>query len=69
MSKKRTLGYQSLACKECGDMVHKVDQAADAITCSRCVQRQLAGPCWVSEEEYFENYVDREIGELHEKEE
>ena len=56
MSKKRTLGYQQLACKECGTIVAKVDAEADAITCSRCVQRQLAGPSWVSEEEYFENW-------------
>jgi hypothetical protein len=58
MSKKRTLGYQQLACKECGDVVSKVDIDADAITCSRCVQRQLAGPGWISEEVYFDQWID-----------
>ena len=69
MSKRRTLGYKQLACKECGEIVQKVDQNADAITCSQCVQRQLAGPCWVSEEDYFENYAERETVNSIEEEE
>jgi hypothetical protein len=59
MSKKRTLGYKSLACKECGEIVHRVDEKADAITCSDCVQRQLAGPLWISEEEYFRELAEK----------
>ncbi len=60
----RALGFKSLACKECGKTVDKVDEKADTITCSDCVQRQLAGPLWISEEEYF-----RELNEKLSKEE
>jgi tRNA G26 N,N-dimethylase Trm1 len=63
-SKHRALGFKQLACKECGKTVDKVDEKADAITCSDCVQRQLAGPLWISEEEYF-----RELNEKLSKEE
>lgn len=52
-AKQRALGFKQLACKDCGNIVQKVDEKADAITCSDCVQRQLAGPLWISEEEYF----------------
>jgi tRNA G26 N,N-dimethylase Trm1 len=64
MAKQRALGFKQLACKECGKIVDKVDEKADAITCSDCVQRQLAGPLWISEEEYF-----RELNEKLSKEE
>jgi hypothetical protein len=53
MSKRRALGFKQLACKSCGEIVHKVDLAADAITCSRCVQRELNGGYSLSEEEYW----------------
>ena len=68
-SKHRTLGFKSLACKECGKIVDKVDEKADAITCSDCVQRQLAGPLWISEEEYFENLIHKESINSAEEEE
>jgi hypothetical protein len=47
----------------------KVDEKADAITCSDCVQRQLAGPLWISEEEYFENLIYKESQNSAEEEE
>jgi hypothetical protein len=54
MSKKRALGFKQLACKSCDTIVHKVDMEADAITCSRCVQKELNGGFSMSEEEYWE---------------
>ena len=54
MSKQRALGFKQLACKLCGEIVHKVDIQADAITCSKCVQRELNGGFSMSEEEYWE---------------
>jgi tRNA G26 N,N-dimethylase Trm1 len=68
-SKHRALGFKQLACKECGNIVQKVDEKADAITCSDCVQRQLAGPLWISEEEYFENLIYKESQNSAEEEE
>ena len=60
MSKtKRALGFKQLACKVCGEIVDKVDEKADAITCSACVQRELAGPLWISEEDYFKELAAR----------
>jgi hypothetical protein len=53
MSKKRTLGFKQLACKGCGTIVEKVDQAADAITCSSCVQLDLNGGFSMTETEYW----------------
>jgi tRNA G26 N,N-dimethylase Trm1 len=69
MAKQRALGFKQLACKECGNIVQKVDEKADAITCSDCVQRQLAGPLWISEEEYFENLIHKESINSAEEEE
>lgn len=69
MAKQRALGFKPLACKECGTIVKKVDEKADAITCSDCVQRQLAGPLWISEEEYFENLIHKESINSAEEEE
>lgn len=54
MSKQRALGFKQLACKLCGEIVHKVDIKADAITCSKCVQKELNGGFSMSEEEYWE---------------
>lgn len=56
---KRALGFKQLACKECREIVDKVDEKADAITCSNCVQKGLAGPLWISEEEYFRELNSR----------
>jgi hypothetical protein len=53
MSKHRALGFKQLACKICGTIVVKVDLAADAITCSKCVQRELNGGFSMTEEEYW----------------
>lgn len=53
MSKKRALGFKQLACKGCGEIVHKVDIDADAITCSDCVQKELNGGFSMSEAEYW----------------
>jgi ribosomal protein S27E len=53
MSKKRAEGFKQLACKGCGNIVYKVDIAADAITCSDCVQRELNGGYSMTEAEYF----------------
>jgi DNA-directed RNA polymerase subunit RPC12/RpoP len=64
MAKQRALGFKQLACKECGNIVQKVDEKADAITCSNCVQRQLAGPLWIDVDDYF-----RELNEKLSKEE
>jgi tRNA G26 N,N-dimethylase Trm1 len=66
---KRALGFKKLACKECGKIVDKVDEKADKITCSDCVQKQLAGPLWISEEEYFENLIHKESINSAEEEE
>lgn len=54
MSKKRALGFKPLACKGCGEIVQKVDLNADAITCSKCVQKELNGGFSMTEEEYWE---------------
>ena len=52
--KKRTLGFKNLACKSCGEIVEKVDEAADSITCSDCVQKELNGGYSMTEAEYWE---------------
>ena len=54
MSKERALGFKQLACKSCGEIVHKVDIKADAITCSNCVQKELNGGFSMTEEQYWE---------------
>jgi hypothetical protein len=54
MSKRRALGFKQLACKGCGEIVHKVDMEADAITCSRCVQKELNGGISMTEAQYWE---------------
>ena len=54
MSKKRALGFKQLACKGCGEIVHKVDMEADSITCSRCVQKELNGGVTMTEAQYWE---------------
>ena len=54
MSKQRALGFKQLACKSCGAIVTKVDMEADAITCSRCVQKELNGGFSMTEEQYWE---------------
>jgi hypothetical protein len=54
MSTKRALGFKQLACKLCGTIVEKVDLKADAITCSKCVQRELNGGFSMTEEQYWE---------------
>jgi hypothetical protein len=54
MSKQRALGFKQLACKGCGEIVHKVDMQADAITCSRCVQKELNGGFSMTEDQYWE---------------
>jgi hypothetical protein len=51
--KKRALGFKNLACKSCGEIVEKVDEAADAITCSDCVQKELNGGYSMTETEYW----------------
>lgn len=51
--KKRALGFKKLACKKCGSIVEKVDEAVDAITCSRCVQADLRGYPDITAEEWF----------------
>jgi hypothetical protein len=53
MSKRRASGFKQLACKGCGEIVQKVDIAADAITCSKCVQRELNGGLTMTEAEYW----------------
>ena len=53
MSKTRALGFKQLACKGCGEIVQKVDLRADAITCSKCVQKELNGGFSMTEEEYW----------------
>lgn len=53
MSKTRALGFKQLSCKGCGEIVKKVDLRADAITCSKCVQKELNGGFSMSEEEYW----------------
>jgi hypothetical protein len=53
MSKKRTEGFKNLACKGCGNVIEKVDVAADSITCSDCVQRELNGGYSMTEAEYW----------------
>jgi hypothetical protein len=53
MSKKRALGFKQLACKQCGNIVNKVDIQADAITCSDCVQLELMGGTRLNEEQYW----------------
>ena len=54
MSTKRALGFKQLACKSCGTIVEKVDLKADAITCSKCVQRELNGGFSMTEAQYWE---------------
>ena len=54
MSKRRALGFKQLACKSCGEIVQKVDLEAEAITCSKCVQKELNGGFSMSEEQYWE---------------
>jgi len=54
MSKRRALGFKQLACKGCGEIVYKVDMEADAITCSRCVQKELTGGVTMTEAQYWE---------------
>lgn len=54
MSKKRASGFKQLACKGCGEIVYKVDIEADAITCSKCVQKELNGGFSMTEEQYWE---------------
>ena len=39
----RRVGFKQLACKYCGAVCERVDFAADAITCSRCVHRLVNG--------------------------
>jgi hypothetical protein len=54
MSKRRTVGFKQLACKSCGEIVMKVDEQADSIICSKCVQRELNGGFSMTEEQYWE---------------
>jgi len=54
MSKERALGFKQLACKSCGEIVHKVDIKADSIICSNCVQKELNGGFSMTEEQYWE---------------
>lgn len=54
MSKRRSSGFKQLACKGCSAIVDKVDLEAEAITCSRCVQKELNGGFSMTEEEYWE---------------
>jgi hypothetical protein len=43
MSKSKAKGFKKLDCKICGETVEKVDEKADRVTCSSCVQRSLQG--------------------------
>ena len=54
MSKERALGFKQLACKTCGEIVHKVDIKADSIICSNCVQKELNGGFSMTEDQYWE---------------
>jgi hypothetical protein len=54
MSKRRASAFKQLACKGCSEIVYKVDIEADAITCSRCVQKELNGGVSMTEEQYWE---------------
>lgn len=51
--KKRALGFKNLACKKCGETVEKVDEKADSITCSKCVQAELRGYPDITREEWY----------------
>lgn len=53
MSKKRAEGFKELACKVCNQPVQKVDRAAEYITCSDCVQRELNGGYSMTREEWL----------------
>jgi hypothetical protein len=53
MSKKRAEGFQELECKICNQVVTKVDKAAEKITCSDCVQRELNGGYSMTREEWW----------------
>lgn len=54
MSKRRASAFKPLACKGCGEIVQKVDIEADAITCSKCVQKDLSGGFTMTEAQYWE---------------
>lgn len=51
--KKLSKTFKQLACKRCGNIVHKVDINADAVTCSDCVQLDLLGGIRITEEQYW----------------
>jgi len=64
MSKKRALGFKEMGCKKCGEIVKKVDEKVDAITCSRCVQAELRGYPDITREEWFRLDAQRRAEEL-----
>ena len=64
MSKKRALGFKKLGCKKCGEIVQKVDEAVDSITCSKCVQADLRGYPDITREEWFRLDAQRREAEI-----
>jgi predicted nucleic acid-binding Zn-ribbon protein len=58
-SSKRAIGFKKLACKKCGNLVEKVDEKVEAITCSTCVQADLRGYPDISAEEWFRLDAER----------
>jgi hypothetical protein len=39
----RRCGFKKLACKYCSEICERVDEKADAITCSKCVIKLVNG--------------------------
>ncbi len=68
MSKKRALGFKKLGCKKCGEIVQKVDEAVDSITCSKCVQADLRGYPDLTREEWFRLDAQRREAEIQTEE-
>lgn len=64
MSKQRALGFKKIACKKCNELVDKVDEQAESITCSKCVQTELRGYPDITREEWFRLDTIRKEKEL-----
>jgi hypothetical protein len=64
MSQKRALGFKKLGCKKCGEIVQKVDEKVDSITCSKCVQADLRGYPDITREEWFRLDAQRREAEI-----